>query len=63
MRLAWQAALDTSIKWDYFLLLNDDTNVYSNVFEELFEADEYGYLETGKHGLTSGITCQPGNPD
>jgi len=63
MRLAWKAALDTSIKWDYFLLLNDDTNVYSNVFEELFEADEYGYLETGKHGLTSGITCQPGNPD
>lgn len=63
MRLAWQAALDTSIKWDYFLLLNDDTNVYSNVFEELFEADEYGYLETGKRGLTSGITCQPGNPD
>ena len=63
MRLAWQTAIDTGTAWDYYLLLNDDTNVYDNVLEELFEADEYGYEETGKHGLSSGITCQPGNPD
>ena len=62
MRLAWQTAIDSGTAWDYYLLLNDDTNVYRNVFEELFEADDYGYQQTGKHGLSSGITCQPGNP-
>lgn len=61
MRLAWQTAIDSGNKWDYYLLLNDDTNVFDNVFAELFEADEYGYRQTGKHGLSSGITCQPGN--
>jgi GT2 family glycosyltransferase len=60
MRLAWQTAIDSGTAWDYYLLLNDDTNIYNNVFEELFEADEYGYRQTGKHGLSSGITCQPG---
>lgn len=63
MRRAWQTAIDSGTPWDYFLLLNDDTNVHCNVFKELFEADEYGYQETGRHGLSSGITCQPGNPD
>lgn len=63
MRCAWQAAIDSGIAWDYFLLLNDDTNVYDNVFQELFEADEYGHTATGRHGLSSGITCQPGNAE
>ena len=63
MRKAWQTALDTATKWDYFLLLNDDTNVFENVFEQLFEADDYGFRATGRHGLSSGITCQPGRPD
>jgi GT2 family glycosyltransferase len=63
MRKAWQAAIDNGTPWDYYLLLNDDTNVYSNVFTELFAADEYGYQQTGKHGLSSGITCQPMEED
>lgn len=63
MRLAWQAAIDTGTPWDYYLLLNDDTNVFHNVFEQLLEADAYGFKQTGCHGLASGITCQPGNPD
>ena len=63
MRLAWQAALDSGRKWDYYLLLNDDTYIYNNVFDELFEAEDYGYKQTGKHGMASGITCQPGNKD
>ncbi|MBR1548788.1 MAG: glycosyltransferase family 2 protein [Prevotella sp.] len=62
MRLAWQTAIDSKRQWDYFLLLNDDTIVYANVFAELFNADEYILKETGRHGLSSGITCQPGNP-
>lgn len=63
MRLAWQAAIDSGIPWDYNLLLNDDTNIFHHAFDELFEADTYGYHQTGKHGLSSGITCQPGHPD
>ena len=60
MRLAWQTAIDSGTEWDYYLLLNDDTNVFENVFDELFEADEYGFRQTGRHGLSSGITCHPG---
>ncbi len=63
MRLAWQTAIDCGISWDYFLLLNDDTNVFSNVFQELFGADSHGFRQKGCHGLSSGVTCQPGNPD
>lgn len=63
MRLAWKTAVDSGTQWDYFLLLNDDTCVYDNVFNELFAADEYGYQQTGRHGLSSGITCQPGEKD
>lgn len=59
MRLAWHEAVHFGTQWDYFLLLNDDTCVYDNVFTELFETDEYGYQQTGRHGLASGITCQP----
>lgn len=59
MRLAWQAAIDSGTKWDYYLLLNDDTVLYDNVFEELLKADEDGYKQKGRHGLSSGITCQP----
>lgn len=61
MRFAWQAAIDSGTTWDYYLLLNDDTNVRNDVFTELFEADDYGYRTAGVHGLTSGITCQPGD--
>lgn len=61
MRLAWQTAIDSGTQWDYYLLLNDDTNVFTNVFEQLFEADNYSYRQVGTHGLSTGITCQPGD--
>lgn len=63
MRLAWQTAIDSGTTWDYYLLLNDDTYVWTNVFSELFEADNHGFCQAGCHGLSSGITCQPGNKD
>lgn len=63
MRFAWQAAIDSGTKWDYFLLLNDDTYIYNNVLGELFDADDAGYKLKNKHGLASGITCQPGKTD
>lgn len=61
MRLAWQAAIDTGTSWDYYLLLNDDTCIYENAFDRLLEADDYGFQQKGKRGLSSGVTCQPGN--
>lgn len=59
MRLAWQAAIDTGTSWDYYLLLNDDTHIYNNAFELLLEADDFGFQQKGKHGLSSGAICQP----
>ena len=63
MCLAWQAAINSGIPWDYYLLLNNDTYVYNNVFYLLFEADRYAFSQMGLHGLASGITCQPGKND
>ena len=63
MRLAWQTAIDSGSEWDYYLLLNDDTNVWKNLFVELFEADKYVISTEGKRGITSGITCQPNRPE
>ncbi len=59
MRKAWQAAIDSGTPWDYYLLINDDTYIYNNVFPQLFEAIDYGYQLTGRYGMASGITCQP----
>jgi GT2 family glycosyltransferase len=61
MRLAWQAAIDTGIQWDYYLLMNDDTFIYENAFFELFKTDDYIFKMTGRYGMSSGITCLPNN--
>ncbi|MCR5130479.1 MAG: glycosyltransferase family 2 protein [Prevotella sp.] len=63
MRLAWQAAIDEGTDWDYFLLLNNDTYVYANLFDELLKADDYGKQLKGVGGLSSGITCEVGDKD
>lgn len=63
MRLAWQTAIDSDSKWDYYLLLNDDTNVRKNLFTDLLEADAYGLSAKGKRGISTGITCQPSNEE
>lgn len=59
MRRAWQTAIDSGTPCDYYLLLNDDTNVMANVFDELFAADRYCMAHYGKKGVYSGITCSP----
>ena len=63
MRKAWEEARRTPGDWDYYLLINDDTFIYNNVFPQLFEAIDYGHRLTGRYGLASGITCQPGRPE
>ena len=63
MRLAWRKALEEKEKWHFFLLLNDDTVVFNNLFEELYSAHHYAIKHFGKGGLYSGITCDSKNPE
>lgn len=62
MRFAWKEALKEHDSWNFYLLLNDDTLVMDNVFDELFEAHEFALKNYGKTGLYSGVTCATGDP-
>lgn len=57
MRLAWNEALKKKDFWDFYLLLNDDTMVFNNVFDQLFNAHQFALNNYQKPGLYSGITC------
>ena len=57
MRLAWNEALKKHNETDFYLLLNDDTSVFSNVFGELLKTHEFSLKEYGKSGIYSGATC------
>ena len=54
MRWAWQEAIKQN--FDGYLLLNDDTNVYDNLFEELLKIEEYCLSTHGKTGVYIGAT-------
>ena len=56
MRLAWGESLKRQTEWDYYLLLNDDTIMNGNAFEELFKTHHYVLEHTGKPGIYSGMT-------
>lgn len=55
MREAWKTALKAHERWQFYLLLNDDTLVCDNVFAELLDADNYAIKEYGRQGIYSGI--------
>lgn len=55
MRLAWKKAIETD-NYDFYLLLNDDTIVWENVFNELFICHDYAIHHYGKGGIYSGNT-------
>lgn len=57
MRLCWNEALKRHDEWDYYLLLNDDVELFPDVFKELFSAQDYVVKLYGKEGIISGITC------
>lgn len=57
MRLAWNEALKRKVTWDFYLLLNDDTMVFNNVFDQLFYAHDFALNNYQKPGIYSGITC------
>lgn len=40
MRAAWQAAIDSKIKYDYYLWFNDDADLYEDALVTLFSSQE-----------------------
>jgi GT2 family glycosyltransferase len=57
MRTAWSKALLEKHRWNFYLLLNDDTEVCNNVFDELLNTHKYSLEKYHKAGIYSGITC------
>lgn len=55
MRLAWRKALET-YECNFYLLINDDTEVWDNLFVELFSCHEYALKVCGNGGVYSGNT-------
>lgn len=61
MRLAWREAMKRHKEWSFYLLLNDDTDIFGSCFIELFKTHKYCVSSYGKEGLYSGITCGKSN--
>lgn len=57
MRFAWKEALKKHDEWDAYLLLNDDTDILLNMFDEILNTETYCKNKYGKEGIISGITC------
>lgn len=60
MRFAWHAAVAKGC-YDAYLLLNNDTYVFDNVFEEYKETDNWGVEKFGLHPICVGSTCEDEN--
>ena len=56
MRFAWNEALKKHKDWDFYLLLNDDTDLLDNLFKELLETHKYSLDNYKQAGIYSGIT-------
>ena len=61
MRYAWYEALKKHNEWDFYLLLNDDTDLLDNLFEELMNTHQYCRENYNKSGIYSGITSSKSN--
>lgn len=59
MRKAWTEALKEKERWDFYLLLNDDTFMEHDCISVLLTVHEYCVKTYGKPGIYSGITCDP----
>jgi len=57
MRYCWREAMKRHHEWNYYLLINDDTEMMKNLFDELFYAQSYSRNQFGQEGIVSGITC------
>lgn len=61
MRLAWIEAYKRHSEWDFYLLLNDDTDIFSEAFEVLMQTHAYSIAQYGIGGVYTGATCAKGN--
>lgn len=61
MRFAWNEALKKHNEWDFYLLLNDDTDLLDNLFEELLDTHKYSLDNYKQAGVYSGITSSKTN--
>lgn len=59
MRFAWNAALKDSPQWDYYLLINDDTNMLPCLFDDLMRTDTFSIEKYGMQGLYTGFIRDP----
>lgn len=55
MRMAWKCAINSNT-YDFFLLLNDDTEVWLNLFSQLMGCHRFAVSNFNKGGLYSGNT-------
>lgn len=63
MRNSWNEALKYHEEWDFYLLVNDDTVLLDNAFEELMNTHRYCLGKYHREGIYSGITCAHDNPN
>ena len=57
MRIAWKEAMKRHDEWDFYLLLNDDTDIFAYCIVELMNTHQYCLQHYNKEGIYSGITC------
>lgn len=57
MRFAWKEALKRHNEWEYYFLLNDDTVLCPNVFDEMQRTINFCISRYGREGIYSGACC------
>jgi GT2 family glycosyltransferase len=61
MRLAWGEAYKRHTEWDFYLLLNDDTDIFPESFSLLIQTHLYSLEHYGMGGVYTGATCAKDN--
>ena len=62
MRLSWNEALKKHKEWSHYLLLNDDTDILEDCFDELFKTEDFSKRNYGQEAIVSGICCAKDDP-
>lgn len=57
MRFAWREALKRHKDWEFYLLLNDDTDIFGFCLKDLLVTHDYCMSNFKTPGIYSGITC------
>lgn len=61
MNHSWKEAASSETEWDYFLLLNDDTDMTEDCLDKLFKTQQYSMECNSKEAIVSGITAAKEN--